>query len=147
MELNPFEGKESNNLFIGNNVDFGLNVDYIDLAKSISDEVMWKVEAGFTCYQGDFLFLGNDKEENIYFLTAGHGSCSGCDALQGCQSKDELIELRDELKRGIRKFNSLAEFKEWFNNEAQTEWYSKSDVTDFIEKVKLIYAIELRWRE
>ena len=54
-------------------------------------------------YSGDtFVFYHSTSVCGI--LVIGWGSCSGCDALQGCDSYDDLNKLIDELERRIMWF-------------------------------------------
>ena len=123
MELNPFELIECGELEDKRNV-WGFEHSYKDILKSITNKVNWTVEGGFEDYQGDFFYLGEDQEGFVYYVTGGYGSCSGCDALEACDTYEDLLELRDDMKRSIRKFDRLNEFEEWFNTLGQTEWYT-----------------------
>lgn len=69
-------------------------------------------------YQGDS-FLIYEKDDKYGYLTFGWGSCSGCDALQGCNSIDEVQELMDKLYSDIKWFYSLDALKEYFK---ETDW-------------------------
>lgn len=69
-------------------------------------------------YQGDS-FLIYEKDDKYGYLTFGWGSCSGCDALQGCNSIDEVQELMDKLYSDIKWFDSLDALKEYFK---ETDW-------------------------
>lgn len=52
-------------------------------------------------YQGDTLALYR-REEEWGILRVGWGSCSGCDALQGCRSPRAVATLATDLARAIR---------------------------------------------
>lgn len=139
MELNPFEldvMKPINEVVTGDVKKWHYEHDYFDLVLSITDKVKWSVSTNRNCYQGDMFFLGFDDNNSIYFLNDGYGSCSGCDELYGCNSLDDFDELRNKLKKRIRKFNNAKEFESWFNEYADLECYSYSDVTEFSEKIK-----------
>lgn len=88
-------------------------------------------------YQGDsFLIYKNDNKYG--FLTFGWGSCSGCDALQACDTIDEVQELMDNLYNCIIWFDSLQELKNYISNDASEElkWYYHADIfKEFKEKV------------
>ena len=56
-------------------------------------------------YQGSTWALYQDNDR-IGFLRFGWGSCSGCDALQACESFDEIQTLMDELWQSIMWFDS-----------------------------------------
>lgn len=49
----------------------------------------------------------------------------------------ELLELRDAIKRNIRKFDSLDEFENWYNT---------VDILDFIEQATTHFPCSLSWR-
>lgn len=88
-------------------------------------------------YQGDsFLLYKNDNKYG--FLTFGWGSCSGCDALQACDTIDEVQELMDRLYNAIIWFDSLQELKCYISDYSivELQWYFYSDTfKEFKEKV------------
>ena len=59
-------------------------------------------------YQGDSMMLLQDGSRYGY-LSFGWGSCSGCDALQACDSLADYEALRDGLEGSIKWFGSLPE--------------------------------------
>ena len=65
--------------------------DYEQLIESIGIQII--VSVSDDGWQGDtrLLFYEEDK---YGFLVFGWGSCSGCDALQACQSKKEVLTVR-----------------------------------------------------
>jgi hypothetical protein len=70
-------------------------------------------------YSGDtFALLSKDGQTG--FLVFGWGSCSGCDALQRCESYKELGELIENLESGIKWFDSLAEAQACIGNDSIT---------------------------
>ena len=87
-------------------------------------------------YQGDsFLLYKNDNKYG--FLAFGWGSCSGCDALQACDTIGEVQELMDRLYNDIIWFDSLQELEDYMcNPNLILEWYYHDDVfKEFREKV------------
>ena len=65
-------------------------------------------------YQGDTRVLYNE-DGKIGFLRFGWGSCSGCDALQGCyHDYDELQQLCDRLQNDIQWFDTPNEALTFF---------------------------------
>lgn len=70
-------------------------------------------------YSGDTFALLN-KDGDIGFLQFGWGSCSGCDALQDCNSYKELGELIERLENGIKWFDSLAEAQAYIGDDSAT---------------------------
>jgi hypothetical protein len=81
--------------------------DYSPIIKSFGDVV---VQIDEEDYQGDSFVLLR-KDEQYGFLCFGWGSCSGCDALQGCETVEALDELIDELQDSIKWFDSLPDAK------------------------------------
>ena len=65
-------------------------------------------------YQGDSRVLYRAGYK-IGYLQFGWGSCSGCDALQGCDSYAEIDSLMDGLQAAIIWFDSAQLALEYFN--------------------------------
>lgn len=88
-------------------------------------------------YQGDSYLIYKDGNRYGY-LCFGWGSCSGCDALQGCSSITEVQLLMNELYNSIKWFDSKVLLKEYFNTKDWSlEWcWYYSEFRDFLEKVK-----------
>lgn len=85
-------------------------VGYDELVESFGFEVVSRRDVGD--YQGDSMYVL--KEGSRYgWLNFGWGSCSGCDALQGCSSYEELDELRKSLHDDIRWFDSAGDLASW----------------------------------
>lgn len=88
-------------------------------------------------YQGDSYLIYKDGDRYGY-LSFGWGSCSGCDALQGCCSIREVQELMDKLYNDIIWFDSKVLLKEYFNTKdwsLEWSWYY-SEFRDFLKKVE-----------
>ena len=47
-------------------------------------------------WQGDYVYLLKN-EDRYAFTVIGYGSCSGCDALEACESDEEFNELKEEI--------------------------------------------------
>jgi hypothetical protein len=56
-------------------------------------------------YQGDTRYLLRDGDR-WGLLIVGWGSCSGCDALQACDTYKELEDLRSELSAKVEWFDA-----------------------------------------
>lgn len=87
-------------------------------------------------YQGDTRVLF-EKEGRYGFLIFGWGSCSGCDALQACNSTQEIAQLLETLINDVEWFNSLDQLKERFTTkdwELDYSWHAE-ETKEFIEKV------------
>lgn len=66
-------------------------------------------------YQGDSRLLYAPLAGRYGLLIFGWGSCSGCDALQGCNSHQDLQDLADHLESQIlwkTRTEMIAYFKE-----------------------------------
>lgn len=117
--------------------EVGIGSSYNELISSFNFNIV--LEESDDDYQGDtFVLL---KVSSYYgFLRFGWGSCSGCDALQGCGSKKDVEELRDRLFEQMVWKSSLEEMKEYLNPNRKPEdmdpWYEYSRTfKHFKEKV------------
>lgn len=72
---------------------------YRDLVDSFGVDVL--AENYDDDYQGDARYLLRDGAR-YGLLFFGWGSCSGCDALQACDTPVEITELRDQLWNEVR---------------------------------------------
>lgn len=86
-------------------------------------------------YQGDSRLL-YDENGKIGYLIFGWGSCPGCDALQACDSIEEVQELCDELQGDIKWFDSKKEALEWFTtHDWEGDFFSRTEETnEFLQK-------------
>lgn len=87
-------------------------------------------------YQGDSFVLYH-KNKQIGLLIFGWGSCSGCDALQACETVEEVEKLRDELITSIiwkspSKMLFYLKEKDW-----NLDYGYNEEKKDFIEKAIL----------
>lgn len=77
-------------------------------------------------YQGDTQVLYNN-DGKIGYLIFGWGSCCCCDALQSCNSIEEVQELCNELENDILWFDTAEEALKWFNEHdwlGDWSWYT-----------------------
>jgi hypothetical protein len=72
---------------------------YQPLLESIGHEVVLQRDSDG--YQGDSLVLFRSEAGRWGVLTFGWGSCSHCDALEGCNDMVDLEALREDLYRAI----------------------------------------------
>jgi hypothetical protein len=77
-------------------------------------------------YLGDSRVLYRDGLRTGW-LQFGWGSCSGCDALQGCSSMAEVQELMDDLYHRIVWFESEADALSFFKTHDWAGDYSYHD--------------------
>ena len=109
--------------------------NYDQLMESFDFEILLNVEQ--EDYQGDSLVLFKNKNTNeIGFLKFGWGSCSGCDALQGCESQQDLDDLQKELYDGIIWYENFLLFKNYFfNKDWSTEWIDSDLIKEFTKQL------------
>ena len=98
---------------------------YQDLIGTFDAELLLYVEQ--KDFQGDsWALLGRGLERG--FLTFGWGSCSGCDALEACDSDEDATELRDSLYRSIHWEADSAKLRAYLSTkDFATEWYGRQD--------------------
>lgn len=78
---------------------------YDELLSGFGYEIALRVDDD--AYQGDTRVLFR-RDESYGWLQFGWGSCSGCDALQACDSQDDVARLAAQLKAEIRWFDSAS---------------------------------------
>lgn len=106
--------------------------DYQPLLESFEYEIVIQVdEAG---YQGDsFVLFRNGVQYGI--LTFGWGSCSGCDALQGCSSLADVGNLRDSIHSGIQWGNPQETLHYLKTHDWEGDWsWGSGEARDFIKR-------------
>lgn len=88
-------------------------------------------------YQGDTWILYR-KGGKYGYLCFGWGSCSGCDALQSCNTIEDVQDLMDSLYVSIKWFGSRIEALSWFNSHDWEGDYSWGDTEfrDFVAAAK-----------
>lgn len=92
-------------------------------------------------YQGDTRVLLL-KDGRFGYLEIGWGSCSGCDALQGCGSWGQLQELIDAITASVRWFDSKQDALDWFK---QHDW--EGDYNPCREWIdKCVAGLEETWK-
>lgn len=63
-------------------------------------------------YQGETRFFLFDPATGRFgFTTVGWGSCSYCDALEGCESDEEREALGEDLRSAIRWYHTMGQAK------------------------------------
>lgn len=87
-------------------------------------------------YQGDSFVLFKNGDQYGY-LVFGWGSCSGCDALQACDSYAEIAELQRELHDDI-KWMPLPELRAYFyEHDWEGDWsWSSETGREFVAKAR-----------
>jgi hypothetical protein len=112
---------------------FYYEYDYQPIINSLGKVV---VQVDEDDYQGDSWVLY--KKDNMYgYLCFGWGSCSGCDALQSCESYEEIAELIEQLKNSVQWFDcaGMNNFLNTHNFELDYCWH-KDQLKEFIANAK-----------
>ena len=117
---------------------YGCLCEYENIVAEFGETIIYKIHEN---YSGDMWFLLNINGKFAY-LNLSYGSCSGCDALQGCNSLKDLNYLIIEIYNSMVKFDSSAEALEFFESESRecdAAWYydeNKQFVSEAIEYFK-----------
>lgn len=78
-------------------------------------------------YQGDSRYL-IESSGQYGLLIIGWGSCSGCDALQGCSTESDLKELVNSLWNSIHWFDTIEQVLDYINSkEREGSYYYHSE--------------------
>lgn len=85
--------------------------DYDDLVETHCTIVL-KADVG--SYQGESYALVTDDSGRWGWTSYSWGSCSGCDWLQGCSTKEEVEEIRVAIGQAIKWFDSSQECLDHF---------------------------------
>lgn len=88
-------------------LNFDEDADYETLIESLGHTIL--VSVADNEYQGDTRTILINPNGRIGFLIFGWGSCSGCDALQGCYTLQDLVDLRSSLENSIEWFDTTKE--------------------------------------
>jgi hypothetical protein len=88
-------------------------------------------------YQGDSRYLLKDGDR-YGLVTVGWGSCSGCDALQGCVNFADVLALANEIEAAVKWFAGKAIALEYVN---QHDWMGDYD---YRAAEKLKYVTQLK---
>lgn len=88
-------------------------------------------------YQGtSFFLLKNGGKYGV--LTFGWGSCSGCDALQGCNSYQEIDDLIEQMVNSVDWFGSFEDMQAWVNDDDNQQYNSRYHTNEwgqFVDEV------------
>jgi hypothetical protein len=113
--------------------------DYTPIIQSFGHIIVRTDEDG---YQGDtFVLLG--KDDRYGFLVFGWGSCSGCDALQACDSYDDIDALITQLENTIHWFDTFEAAQTYINDDParRGSYYYHADTwTEFKAAVNALAA-------
>jgi hypothetical protein len=109
---------------------------YDEIIESFGAEIV--VDVTDDNYQGYSRYMLRDGDR-FGFLIVGWGSCSGCDALQACDTHEELQELVDQLERDIHWEDSAADMLTYVNSkdwETERGGYKREQTERFIDAAR-----------
>lgn len=108
--------------------------DYMPIINEFGIAVVYLEETG---YNGDTLVLLK-KYDKYGLLNIGWGSCTGCDALQACESYKDVDKLIDKLEREIKWFYNLNSAKEYItSDDRKLSYYWNLEIWhEFVKKVE-----------
>lgn len=113
--------------------DIAYNVTY---TKIVSHFGSIEIQSHDTDYQGDSYYLL--KKDNEYgYLCVSWGSCSGCDALQACNTFADLQNLVSKLEVSVVWQDSWESMLNWIlarDWESKIEWHT--GVKKFLKEVE-----------
>ena len=113
--------------------------DYTPLLDSMGYETLLSVDDSDS--QGDSRLILRDGAR-YGVLIFGWGSCSGCDALQGCSSMKEIDDLRTSLRDSVKWFEPKAECLHYFEThdwEGDYCWHA-DETRQFVREGKQLLA-------
>lgn len=113
--------------------DSGTSVEYEDIVSSFGNVL---VEVNEDDYSGSSWVLLKAKDNRFGYLTYSWGSCSGCDALEACDSIEEREELHSELWNSITWNKSLDKLLDIVRAEIKKDesWMQNSEQEDFAKQ-------------
>jgi len=107
--------------------------DYQPIVESFGDVL---VQVDDNDYSGDTRVLLKSGGR-FGFLNFGWGSCSGCDALQSCNSYRAVEELIQGLERDIKWFDNLQDAKDYIASpdRKSSYYWHESEWKSFVDQV------------
>jgi len=117
---------------------FTWSFSYEDLVERLGETVLSASDDG---YQGSSYFLLKSGDRYGY-LEFGWGSCSGCDALAGCESKEEVGQLFIQLRDSIHWEPSLDAILAWFKtHDWKGGWSWHDGAQEFVALLNAQYSL------
>lgn len=95
-----------------------------------------KVSKTLGSYQGDILYIIQD-DDRFGFVGVGYGSCSGCDALQACNTAEDVLSLFNRIRSDIHWEDNALSLYEWLQDrEHNLQWYGyyETELEQFLKE-------------
>ncbi len=103
---------------------------YGPMVEAMGDVLLWVTTGS---YQGDFHVLVRGPGGDFGYISIGYGSCAGCDALQGCNTAEQIGQLAESIQLGIYWEVDAAAMQKWLlERDWQVQWMY-SDFDEFKE--------------
>ena len=112
--------------------------DYGDFVKIQYPRKKWFV-ARSGDYQGEWVALGIGN--GFWFHKGSYGSCSGCDWLQGIESKEGAIEFLKAMKTIVKIGTTWNKAKQYLIKEKANGW---GDLREAIDEIITKYEATLK---
>lgn len=90
-------------------------------------------------YEGDYFVLYDD-DIGYGVLIFGYGSCSGCDALEACDTLHQAAELLQSLDNAIIRFDDWTELMKWIDSRdgLNSHWWDIGDYDKIRKNVQQV---------
>jgi len=111
--------------------------NYNHIVESMDVEILFEKMEGD--YQGDAQYILRNPKGEYGLLTFGYGSCSGCDAFEGCSNLLEYSELRDSLNNQILWYRTATELYEFIRNR---DWETQAVYHTYLGKDFVVESLE-----
>lgn len=108
--------------------------EYQELVETFADKILiWQEEKDYSGSTWALLKRG----DQYGYIPISWGSCSGCDALRGCNSYQEIVDLRDQLQNET-SWGTLQEVKEHVERRdaANSHYHQNKEFISFLEKLR-----------
>lgn len=116
--------KELNEKDFDTSYGFYFKGGYNELVESTGVSILTSEDIGD--YQGTSYWL---VEENgrIGYLSYGYGSCSGCDSLQACSTRQDVEDLRSDMHNSIHWEGSKEDMIQYLESFDLSKMYWSAD--------------------
>lgn len=107
----------------GKDEGYSYVTDYMPIIRSFGGVLIEIADDG---YHGDsyILYTKHGPTSQLYgILVFGWGSCSGCDALQACDTWEDVAELYNQLESQIKWFTESEARAYVKNKDWSAEWF------------------------
>ena len=114
---------------------------YGPMVEAAGEVLLWVTTGS---YQGDYHVLLRGPGGDFGYISIGYGSCAGCDALQGCDTAEQIGQLAEGIQFGIRWEVDASAMRKWLlERDWEVQWmYSDFDeFKEFLSKsLKIVGA-------